>query len=857
MQRSVLDDGLVVLEPDFLIDISALAALFTEYGRHPLLYTVNRMLPRANSQAILLGNFADTALDDIINQADFSFGRTLTGSFREQALQFCTCPDFSPTTFKADALRQVENLKEVVRRLFKETERSKAVLEPSFVCKKLGLQGRVDLMTTDLHLLVEQKSGKLWSQPLRYRNQHYIQLLLYYGVLRYNFGLSDKDINMYLLYSRYGADEGLMEVHFDEAMFREAIALRNRVVELEIQIAHEGFGSVLPKLNVEYIYNKVERTDFFRRYIEPKLTYLQTQLSALNPTERDYLEQQMTFVYREQLYRKNPQPTSPKGDEVRWLKDLILTDKQPSSADSGFDLLTLKGETGVSDFRRGDMVCLYAYNQEPNIQKSLLYRGRLMEIGSDGVVVKLNDGQQNSNVFEKGKYAIEHDTSDISTTSAIRSLMAFAASPSQKRQLLLGQREPQHDLTQQLTHSYHPDYDEIVLRQKQARDYFLLIGPPGTGKTSMALRFIVQEELSSSTLPVLLMAYTNRAVDEICSMLTDAGIDFLRLGNEASCDSRFKNHLLDNQLSETPRLDAIRQQIRQARVVVSTTATMQACPFIFQLKHFSLCVVDEASQILEPDIIGLLANDAIDRFVLIGDYKQLPAVVQQPGQFKSLFERLIRWERQQNRELFMGILHKQGRMHPEVAQFANEMFYAREQLEPVPLTHQTDTTLNYNLQSEDALDDILKTRRVVFMDAGANEAALVADLLRRIWRFYGENHFDSDKTVGIIVPYRYQIALIRRELERFGIPALLQVSIDTVERYQGSQRDVIIYSFAVEQVTDLDFLTATCFEEDGRIIDRKLNVALTRARKQLLITGCTAILQHNPLFAELIKRYAI
>ena len=205
----------------------------------------------------------------------------------------------------------------------------------------------------------------------------------------------------------------------------------------------------------------------------------------------------------------------------------------------------------------------------------------------------------------------------------------------------------------------------------------------------------------------------------------------------------------------------------------------------------------------------------------------------------------------------MGILHKQGRMHPEVAQFANEMFYAREQLEPVPLTHQTDTSLNYNVQSEDTLDDILKTRRVVFMDAGANEAALVADLLRRIWRFYGENHFDSDKTVGIIVPYRYQIALIRRELERFGIPALLQVSIDTVERYQGSQRDVIIYSFAVEQVTDLDFLTATCFEEDGRIIDRKLNVALTRARKQLLITGCTAILQHNPLFAELIKRYAI
>lgn len=857
MRRCVLDDGLEILEPDFLIDISALAALFTEYGHHPLLYTVNRMLPRPNSQAILLGNFASAALDDIINQDNFSFSRTLTGSFREQALQFCTCPDFSPTTFKNDAQQQVENLQEVVEQLFKESGRSKAVLEPSFVCKKLGLRGRVDLMTTDFRLLVEQKSGKLWNKPLRYREQHYVQLLLYYGVLRYNFGLSEKDIKMFLLYSRYKAGEGLMEVHFDETVFREAIALRNQVVELELQMAHEGFGSVLPKLNVENIYNKFERTDFFKRYIEPKLTHLQTQLSALNTIERNYIEKQMTFVYREQLYSKNPQPTSPKGEEARRLTGLIMTDKQQSSTESGYDLLTLKGETGASDFRRGDMICLYAYDQEPDIQKSLLYRGHLIKIGIEEVVIKLNDGQQNGNIFEKGKYILEHDTSDIGATSAIRSLMAFAGSSPQKRQLLLGQREPQYDLTLQLTRSFHPDYDEVVLRQKQAKDYYLLVGPPGTGKTSMALRFIVEEELSSSSLSILLMAYTNRAVDEICSMLTDVGIDFLRLGNEASCDPRFKSHLLDSQLSDTPRLNTIQQRIQQARVVVSTTTTMLARPFIFQLKHFSLCVVDEASQILEPDIIGLLASEAINRFVLIGDYKQLPAVVQQPGHFESLFERLIRWEHLQGRKQFIGILRKQGRMHPDVAQFVNKMFYVKEQLEPVPCKHQLDTSLHYKTPSEDALDEVLKTHRVVFMDAGTHEAALVANLLWRIWRLHDDGQFDSDKTVGIIVPYRYQIALIRQELARYDIPALMQVCIDTVERYQGSQRDVIIYSFGVEQMTDLDFLTATCFEEDGRIIDRKLNVALTRARKQLLITGCTTILQHNPLFAELIKQYAI
>lgn len=111
--------------------------------------------------------------------------------------------------------------------------------------------------------------------------------------------------------------------------------------------------------------------------------------------------------------------------------------------------------------------------------------------------------------------------------------------------------------------------------------------------------------------------------------------------------------------------------------------------------------------------------------------------------------------------------------------------------------------------------------------------------------------------MGVIVPYRNQIAMIRREIEQLGVPALMDISIDTVERYQGSQRDVIIYSFTVQKPYQLDFLTANCFEEKGKVIDRKLNVAMTRARKQLLLTGNEQILSLNPLFAELLRRYHI
>ncbi|MBQ6309149.1 MAG: hypothetical protein IJK82_05015, partial [Prevotella sp.] len=90
------------------------------------------------------------------------------------------------------------------------------------------------------------------------------------------------------------------------------------------------------------------------------------------------------------------------------------------------------------------------------------------------------------------------------------------------------------------------------------------------------------------------------------------------------------------------------------------------------------------------------------------------------------------------------------------------------------------------------------------------------------------------------------------EIEQTGITALLQVSIDTVERYQGSQRDVIIYSFTIQNRYQLEFLTANCFVEDDKVIDRKLNVVLTRARKQLILTGNEAVLRYNGLYAQLL-----
>ena len=825
LKVNVLDDGLQVVEPDVLVDISAIAACFQDYGHHPLAYLINRLKPSANTSPILLGNFAGTALDQIIHDPAADFGDMLRTSFSEQALQFCTCEDFNPAKFKTDALHQVNNIREAVDVLFEEYDRDKALLEPSFVCKALGLRGRVDLMTSDMRLLVEQKSGKKW---VSFREAHYVQVLLYYGVLRHNFQLDADSVDIRLLYSKYPASQGLLDVANNDTLFREAIHLRNLIVAMEMKIAREGFASVLPLLQPDVLLQREEKAEFFHRYVRPEIERTLQPLHSLSATEQNYLERMVTFIFREQFAQLLTQDT----DE---------------------------------ELRRGDMVYYYHKDGDPDLCHHILNKGMIERIDDEEIAVWPNDNRQETpDILRKESYVIEPATSDATTTAALRSLMAFCGASPQKRHLLMGSLAPRQDTSQRLSRSYHPAYDDILLRAKQAHDYFLLQGPPGTGKTSMALRFLVEEELSSHpSHHLLLTAYTHRAVDEICAMLEESGQDYLRLGSEAACDPRFAHRLLSSAFNEKPKLSDIRQRLERVPIVVSTTLTLLTRPFLLSMKHFSLCIVDEASQILEPYIVGLLSSDSIDRFILIGDHKQLPAVVAQPdddprlhGCRLSLFERLLQQERKAGRREFVGILQRQGRMHPDIAAFPNEFFYQQEQLQPVPCPHQLETELNYPEPSEDVLDDQLKQHRVLFLPAD-DEASLVADVLRRLYRQIGSKRFDAARSIGVIVTYRHQIALIRREIAKWGLPQLDDLSIDTVERYQGSQRDVIIYSTGVQDNDGLDFLTSNSFVEDGHTVDRKLNVALTRARKQLILTGNRALLKQNKIFSAFIARYSI
>jgi hypothetical protein len=648
---------------------------------------------------------------------------------------------------------------------------------------------------------------------------------------------------------------------------------------------------------------KNDCSSIWNQYQRQQIESILFPIRAASALERAYYFRFLTFIANEHMLSKLGNKTKESsGFASMWYESLEekltagniynnLIMLSPNENTTGnIDRIKLRfAETesnNMSNFRVGDIVILYAYEPgtEPDVRKNMVFRCTIENIQTDNIDLVLRASQSDSRVFlrEKGKlWAIEHDFFESSYSSLYRGMHAFLSAPQERRDLLLLQRSPQIDGTLSINGDYG-EYDNLVERGKQARDFFLIIGPPGTGKTSYGLVSALKEELTEPRSTILLLSYTNRAVDEICGKLNENNIEYIRIGGGLSCSQESSDHLLNNISRNCKNISELKQVISSARVVVATTTAMNSNISLFNLKQFSLAIIDEASQILEPHLIGILSAKnngapAVKRFILIGDHKQLPAVVQQTTAVSkvqdvdlnsillsdcrlSLFERLLKKYKEYPQVVYM--LTKQGRMHRDIALFPNYTFY-NNSLEVVPVAHQ-EVDLPIKGVSTNGIDNLLTTRRVVFLHCDSPkesqsdkinqpEADMIAATVLRIYNLNRDN-FDLERTVGVIVPYRNQIATVRNAIDKFGIAELHDITIDTVERYQGSQRKYIIYGFTIQKYYQLNFLTNNVFEDvDGSVIDRKLNVAITRAEEHLILVGNTELLANNFTFYKLIE----
>ena len=903
--NGVYTPSFIVLEPDYLLDISSLAECYKDYGSHPANYFLSRLVPIENARPLLLGNIANLFLDEWIyaGEKEPDYTECMKKAFRQYPIELAACEELrnpqKEKEFAQDCRMHFEHIRETVQKTFLQPgynlDKNDAVLEPSYICEALGIQGRLDYMQRDMSSFIEMKSGKADEYAMQGRlepkENNRIQMLLYMAVLEYSMGQERRSMHPYLLYTRYPL---LYPARASWAQVRRIINLRNCIVASEYGVQlhnHPSFTQrLLAQINPSVLNQKGLQGRFWEQYLKPSISRFGERMELLTPLERTYFYTLYNFITKELYTSKSGDVNceSRTGASALWLStldekrdageilyDLTIVENHASQAHKAFIILSIPQyeETFLPNFRNGDVVVLYERNNgTDNVTNKMVFKGNIESITDNELRIRLRAAQQNPLVFpENSRYAVEHDTMDTTFRSMYLGLSSFMDANPERRELLLGQRPPRFDMAyEDRIARTTDDFERVALKAEAACDYFLLVGPPGTGKTSRALRRMVEHFYACPSTQVLLLAYTNRAVDEICRSLSAIlpQVDYIRVGSELSCDARFRKHLLENVLAECNNRREVNIRMADCRIYVGTVASIASKPELFKLKHFDVAIVDEATQILEPQLLGILCarfkdgRNGIGKFILIGDHKQLPAVVLQSNEQSevhdeglrriglynlkdSLFERLYRFHLQEEHCRAVDMLCRQGRMHPGVASFPNREFYAGK-LEALGLPHQlenVDAPVRFIPSERDTESVSGKTNR--------NEARIVAQLAADVYHLYKET-FEVNRTLGVITPYRSQIALIRKEIQALGISALNEISVDTVERYQGSERDVIIYSFCVNYLYQLKFLP-NLTEENGVWIDRKLNVALTRARRQLYITGVPDILSHNLIYRRLIQ----
>ena len=909
-----LDSGfyeveLIVYEPDYLMDISMLAECFRPFGNHPLNYILSRFRAPENTRHLLLGNTANFFMDELVNQSSDNpaeYKNVLKKLFSASPLEFTACEDLSDfdteKAFFDSCRRQFNQIKYVVEKIFPKANINveKIILEPSFICCALGLQGRLDIMLQDFSAFVELKSGKgvedfRTNRFMQSAVNHYVQMILYLAVLDFNMDLNDEEVRSYLLYSKYPI---LSKEGHSKEQLQKALSLRNAIVALEYSVQKENnidyTRFILNHIKSETLNTANLSGKFYDNYLRPQIDKFRSMLMLLNPLEQVYFLRVYTFIIKELWLSKLGEkefegvkrasnlwsaPAEAKIEVGELLYDLKIIENKASS-DAHFVALSIPEYDNfyLPNFRAGDAVVLYERNNDwDNVNNKQVFKGAIETIDNERIQIRIRAKQRNLSVLpENSLYAIEHDYMDTVFSGMFTALYYFAHANRDRKELILGQRFPEFDASKLKSIENEPDdVSRTVGKAMAAKDCFLLVGPPGTGKTSLALKRMVELCIENKTGNVLLLAYTNRAVDEICKALCaiEPDFPFIRIGSELNCAPEYRSKLLDKGLDSCERRSDVKEIISGCKVFVGTVASVSSKPELFSLKQFDMAIIDEATQLLEPHLLGILCakdksgRNAVSRFVLIGDHKQLPAVVLQSKEDSgvsdqllveagitdfscSLFERLYRKYKNDNQVRAYDQLTRQGRMHPVIASFSSQYFYAGK-LDCVGLPHQKEEWEHSRKRL--AFIPSQRTKRDKIDKVNHQEAETVVSIVKELYDLSRENGKDFyPETIGIITSYRNQMALIRKTLNETGIRQLSEIMVDTVERFQGSQKEIIIYSFCVNTPGQLKMLP-NIIEESGQIIDRKLNVVLTRAQKQLFITGNPSILSQDLIYNRLIQ----
>ena len=427
--------------------------------------------------------------------------------------------------------------------------------------------------------------------------------------------------------------------------------------------------------------------------------------------------------------------------------------------------------------------------------------------------------------------------------------------------------------------------EEAVNKVLHAKDVAIVHGPPGTGKTTTLVEAIYETLHRENQ--VLVCAQSNMAVDWISEKLVDRGVSVLRIGNPSRVNDKMLSFTYERRFESHPdytqlwsirkairelygriRKSSDREQIRtkinslkdrateleirinealfsEARVIACTL--VGSANRILTGQKFGTVFIDEAAQALEAAC--WIAIRKADRVILAGDHCQLPPTVKDPQALRAGLGYTLMQSIVKNRPGTVSLLKVQYRMNDEIMRFSSNWFYGG-MLESAPEVKYRsildfDTPIEWvNTEGMDCNEEFVGENygRINKPEAELSVAQLKAYILK-----IGKERFLEEKIdVGLISPYKAQVQYLRQLIRKdnFFKPYRSAITINTVDGFQGQERDVILISLVrANEEGQIGFLNDL----------RRMNVAITRARMKLIILGDVSTLTRHTFYAELYR----
>jgi len=816
---STTGDSYVVLEPDFLVDVTAIRS----WVQCPRIYYLNKLSAIPLNYPVIKGTIVHEVFGDLLRGREFD--DAIEDRVEEAGLELGLLG------------RDIEEVEGEVRQNAAAidgwlsqgtlTDDDEWRSEYTLISPTFGLKGRADALRRGMP--VELKTGKNTSREPRFQDK--IQAACYALMLEER-GL-DVDHGT-LLYTKNttlerseesGDLSPAKEFTMGRGLLEFVVRSRNELAALEargeIPTGYEADAKC------EYCFEQDTCMVVSGRLDQ------QSKAGAVGKPipddEQAYFERFYEAIEAERRavhdeYRKLwEQSATERAEDDRALIDLEPLGQQEIEGNR-WELRARKPPEAVSKLRGGDV----ALASDGNPVEGHAELCRITQLDEE-VVVTADEPVD--------LHRLDVYPSELSVDRMLTALHdTVLKSNSDRKDILFGRRDPAFDDGRETFIDNNEGQNQAVNLAVNAQDCALIHGPPGTGKTYTIARLI--RALVDRGDRVLLTAFTNRAVDNAVEALREQGFqNICRVGT----DTGIREDMLDLQLETRGEPHERAAELQNAPVVAATTASCGSR--VMREQAFDVAVVDEASQLTEP--AALAALNRADRFVLVGDHEQLPPVVQSVDPDSetetaaadvtdgnplstSLFERLI-----EDYPDAAVMLTSQYRMSQRIQAFSSAEFYdgalrpATGAVAAQSLAEVCDPT---QLPAE--LHD-----QVAFVDPGGkrvgNTNPTEADRVAEIVDAFVAAGVDRSD-IGVIAPFRAQVAEISR---RVG------VTVDTVDRFQGSSKEIIIVSFVAT-----GRLEGPLFEDH-----RRINVALTRAKKGLVLVGDREALAADPFYNRMLE----